>query len=129
MSYQQVKKSVGHSLLQKKQSQMAPRAIDDKDVQTNSQPTKATTFSIPSRAERDAIRKSLFGIQAEQIQTKLTIGEPGDQYEQEADRVAAQVVHQINALPRQSLGTRQTTAFPYAHDGRFVKCKSPKTIG
>jgi hypothetical protein len=39
----------------------------------------------------------LFGTQGEQIQTKLTIGEPGDKYEQEADRVAAQVVHQINA--------------------------------
>ncbi|BAY50002.1 hypothetical protein SAMD00079811_76310 (plasmid) [Scytonema sp. HK-05] len=97
MAYQQVKKSVGHSLLQKKQSQMASRAIDDNDVQTNSQPPLATTFSIPSRAQRDAIRKSLFGIQGEQIQTKLTIGEPGDKYEQEADRVAAQVVHQINA--------------------------------
>jgi hypothetical protein len=97
MTYQQVKKSVGHSLLQKKQSQMAPRGIDDNDVQTNSQPPLATTFSIPSRAQRDAIRKSLFGIQGEQIQTKLTIGAPGDKYEQEADRVAAQVVHQINA--------------------------------
>ncbi|MFB8788164.1 MAG: DUF4157 domain-containing protein [Potamolinea sp.] len=31
------------------------------------------------------------------IQTKLTIGQPGDKYEQEADRVAAQVVNQINA--------------------------------
>ncbi|WP_218080216.1 eCIS core domain-containing protein [Anthocerotibacter panamensis] len=31
------------------------------------------------------------------IQTKLTVGQPGDAYEQEADRVAAQVVSQINA--------------------------------
>jgi hypothetical protein len=31
------------------------------------------------------------------IQAKLTIGAPGDKYEQEADRVAAQVVNQINA--------------------------------
>ncbi|WP_427160120.1 DUF4157 domain-containing protein [Aliinostoc sp. HNIBRCY26] len=31
------------------------------------------------------------------IQTKLTIGEPGDKYEQEADRVAADVVQRINA--------------------------------
>jgi hypothetical protein len=31
------------------------------------------------------------------VQTKLTIGKPGDKYEQEADRVAAQVVNQINA--------------------------------
>ena len=37
------------------------------------------------------------------IQTKLTIGEPGDQYEQEADQVAARVVNQINApVPKQS---------------------------
>lgn len=33
------------------------------------------------------------------IQTKLTIGEPGDKYEQEADKVAAQVVQQINSSP------------------------------
>jgi hypothetical protein len=37
------------------------------------------------------------------IQTKLTIGEPGDQYEQEADQVAARVVNQINAPAPQQL--------------------------
>ncbi|MHC5939142.1 eCIS core domain-containing protein [Nostoc sp.] len=31
------------------------------------------------------------------IQAKLTIGEPGDRYEQEADRVASEVVQRINA--------------------------------
>jgi len=31
------------------------------------------------------------------LQAKLTIGEPGDKYEQEADRVASQVVEQIHA--------------------------------
>ncbi len=37
------------------------------------------------------------------IQAKLTIGESGDKYEQEADRVASQVVEQINApAPAQS---------------------------
>ncbi len=37
------------------------------------------------------------------VQAKLTIGEPGDRYEQEADRVAASVVQQINApVPQQS---------------------------
>jgi hypothetical protein len=30
------------------------------------------------------------------IQAKMTIGEPGDQYEQEADQMASQVVNQIN---------------------------------
>ena len=32
-----------------------------------------------------------------EVQPKLTIGAPGDKYEQEADRVAAQVVQRINA--------------------------------
>ena len=31
------------------------------------------------------------------IQTKLTIGQPGDKYEQEADQVASEVVQQINS--------------------------------
>jgi Domain of unknown function (DUF4157) len=31
------------------------------------------------------------------VQPKLTLGEPGDQYEQEADRVAAEVVQKMNA--------------------------------
>jgi len=34
------------------------------------------------------------------LQPKLTIGQPGDKYEQEADRVARQVVDQINAPPK-----------------------------
>lgn len=39
------------------------------------------------------------------IQAKLTIGEPGDKYEQEADQVAAKVVNQINTpQTQQSLG-------------------------
>ncbi|WP_407887463.1 hypothetical protein [Scytonema sp. NUACC26] len=40
----------------------------------------------------------MFGTQREQIQTKLTIGQPGDKYEQEANLVAAQVVNQIDAF-------------------------------
>jgi hypothetical protein len=37
------------------------------------------------------------GSRPQPIQPKLTIGTPGDKYEQEADRVASQVVRQINA--------------------------------
>ncbi len=40
--------------------------------------------------------------QPEAIQAKLTIGEVGDQYEQEADAVAADVVKKINAPPSPS---------------------------
>ncbi|NEP50137.1 MAG: DUF4157 domain-containing protein [Moorea sp. SIO3C2] len=39
------------------------------------------------------------------VQAKLTIGEAGDKYEQEADRVASEVVRQINA-PVPSLSTQ-----------------------
>jgi hypothetical protein len=40
------------------------------------------------------------------IQTKLTVNPPGDQYEQDADRVASQVVQQMNG-PQSPVGQRQ----------------------
>jgi len=42
------------------------------------------------------------------IQTRLTVNPPGDRYEQEADRVAAQVVRQINAPAPQQPGHGQS---------------------
>jgi hypothetical protein len=46
-------------------------------------------------------QRSLFNFEqqslASPLQAKLTIGQPGDEYEQEADRVASQVVEQIHA--------------------------------
>ncbi|MGB7520270.1 MAG: DUF4157 domain-containing protein, partial [Spirulinaceae cyanobacterium] len=47
---------------------------------------------------------------AQAIQTKLTIGEVGDKYEQEADATAAQVVKQINSPASQ--GSVQREALP-----------------
>ncbi|MBD2112569.1 MULTISPECIES: DUF4157 domain-containing protein [Cyanophyceae] len=48
------------------------------------------------------------------IQAKLTIGQPNDKYEQEADRVASQVVQQINApvspQPSQGQSVQRTEA-------------------
>ncbi|MCP2729015.1 eCIS core domain-containing protein [Limnofasciculus baicalensis] len=44
----------------------------------------------------------------EPIQAKLTVGEPGDKYEQEADAVAAQVVEKINAPQTQEPVQRQS---------------------
>ncbi len=47
------------------------------------------------------------------IQAKLTIGQPGDKYEQEADRVAAQVVQQVNSpQPQQSGGIQRDAVNP-----------------
>ncbi|WP_404786969.1 DUF4157 domain-containing protein [Altericista sp. CCNU0014] len=45
------------------------------------------------------------------IQPKLTIGAPGDKYEREADRVAQQVVHQLNAPqgPKSEQSVRRET--------------------
>ncbi len=75
---------------------------------------KVNISALPSKEKRDAIKRKLFGNLTETnefqcktpesssvvgtgIQAKLTIGAPEDKYEQEADRVAAQVVNQINA--------------------------------
>jgi hypothetical protein len=62
----------------------------------------APTVSRPSMIEninrsmaRNPIPASNVGIVG--VQAKLTIGEPGDQYEQEADKVAAEVVQKMNA--------------------------------
>jgi hypothetical protein len=43
------------------------------------------------------------------VQTKLTVNQPGDKYEQEADKVAAQVVEQINTSKSQPSQFEQTT--------------------
>jgi hypothetical protein len=48
------------------------------------------------RPEFQGISKQLWGNSGELVQAKLTIGAVGDKYEQEADRVAADVVQRIN---------------------------------
>ncbi|KAF3889243.1 MULTISPECIES: hypothetical protein [Nostocales] len=105
MTYQQIQKSA--RLLQKKQPHIALSATEN-SVQTNSPSSKVTTFSVPSQTERDTIRKSFFGTQGEQIQTKLMIGKPGDKYEQEADRAAARVINQIEASRSSQLDQSQS---------------------
>jgi hypothetical protein len=54
------------------------------------------TSGVPMERQRSPLN-SPQQLSALPLQAKLTIGEPGDQYEQEADRVASQVVEQINA--------------------------------
>ncbi|GAA6614514.1 DUF4157 domain-containing protein [Scytonema sp. NUACC26] len=99
MTYQRVQKSIKDSSTQMKQSRMARLTISNEIQAKLVSPPRVMMSSIPIKAQREAIRRSMFGHQAEgvPIQTKLTIGEPGDKYEQEADRVAAEVVNQINA--------------------------------
>ncbi|MGC1247194.1 MAG: DUF4157 domain-containing protein [Spirulinaceae cyanobacterium] len=62
---------------------------------------------------------------AQPIQTKLTIGEVGDKYEQEADATAAQVVKQINS-PGQSGNSVQREALP--EEDEAVQMKPESTI-
>jgi len=57
-------------------------------------------YLAPVRRSKDFANIPLTRTEAEstqQIQAKLTIGAPGDKYEQEADRVASLVVNQIHA--------------------------------
>ena len=53
------------------------------------------------------------------VQTKLTVGAPGDQYEQEADRVASDVVAQINSPQAQRPVQRE--AMPEEEDELQMK--------
>ncbi len=62
----------------------------------NSSNTQQSTPSIQTKTKRAGNFGHNFANLAV-IQPKLTIGEPGDKYEQEADNVAAQVVEQINS--------------------------------
>lgn len=52
------------------------------------------------------------------IQAKLTIGEPGDKYEQEADETARQVVQQIHQPQREKL---QRESLPTVNDDKLQK--------
>lgn len=55
------------------------------------------TVAASSRFEHDFSRIPIHSPGAGAIQTKLAISNPGDQYEQEADRVAGQVMRMIDA--------------------------------
>jgi hypothetical protein len=50
------------------------------------------------------------------IQTKLTIGQPDDKYEQEADHVATQVVERINTPQAQQESALRKSSQTYRHD-------------
>ncbi len=52
---------------------------------------------LPKTEQKSAFPTRGWGSPTSGIQTKLTIGEANDPYEQEADRVASQVVEQINS--------------------------------
>jgi hypothetical protein len=70
-------------------------------------------MSVEQEAQMSALIQRTFrgeGTQAsfEPVQAKLTVGEPGDKYEQEADAVARTVVEKINAPITKSSVQRQS---------------------
>lgn len=70
----------------------ASQIIDNNKTTPSDQ---STTFKFDQFSNRDPV--SSLPLAGSPIQAKLTIGQPGDKYEQEADRVAANVVNQINS--------------------------------
>ncbi|MCB0061849.1 MAG: DUF4157 domain-containing protein [Caldilineaceae bacterium] len=55
----------------------------------------------------------------QQIQAKLTLGQPGDQYEQEADRIAQAVIQQ-ETKPTQADGDRQVVNREYSEEDEMM---------
>ena len=66
-------------------------------------PDWQTRMDLATRAGMNAYNLSVFAPKA-----KLTVGEPGDKYEQEADFLAAIVVDQINSPTQEVAGIGQT---------------------
>ena len=83
------------------------RLIAAQQPQTRSAPAQALFRKISGGSTGSALRPNLpspalfrglsHDLSGAQVQAKLAVSQPGDRYEQEADRVAAQVVRQINA--------------------------------
>jgi len=83
-------------------TQQAKSATSEAEVISQSVVQRMPAFESEVN-DKGAVQRTLFNspqqLSASPIQAKLTIGEPGDKYEQEADRVASQVVGQINVPP------------------------------
>ncbi|MEL7039539.1 MAG: DUF4157 domain-containing protein [Cyanobacteria bacterium J06592_8] len=81
------------------QMKMKPDRIQRQDedqqeeIQMKPEPNRSINPVFKNLVQRDEIQNVTLKIP---FQTKLTIGAPGDPYEQEADRIAQNVVQQIN---------------------------------
>uniref|UniRef100_UPI0039A51D10 eCIS core domain-containing protein n=1 Tax=Nostoc piscinale TaxID=224012 RepID=UPI0039A51D10 len=87
-------------------NQFAPRrfVIEPDQEITNNQTSDLQAKSDKKRnLPNISVFPSSVTLQPSPIQMKLTIGQPGDKYEQEADRLAADVVQQINAPETQQV--------------------------
>ncbi|UBF30543.1 DUF4157 domain-containing protein (plasmid) [Kovacikia minuta CCNUW1] len=80
------------------QAQAEPQQVDYPDLQTQLETASRFGHKLTSISTQPNGNASNFPL----IQPKLTIGAPGDKYEQEADLVAQQVVQQLNT-PKQTV--------------------------
>ncbi|MGP1375277.1 MAG: eCIS core domain-containing protein [Almyronema sp.] len=92
--------------LQAKSLHTRPFDASHATADVNAQLTQAKTTGF------DPSQVSVFPAAMATVQTKLTIGQVGDKYEQEADNVAKQVVGQINSPQAQSGQPVQREAMP-----------------
>lgn len=100
----------GHNLTQMQWAGSAPV--------TSVQPKKRRGQPLPSQPQTEPL-----------LQAKLTIGEPADKYEKEADTVASQVVQQINAPnPQQSTQSQSVQREATADDEELMKKSERGTI-
>ena len=93
------------------QPQLQSRPFDDKSHSVNQ---TADLQNQPEKVPQSGINFGDIAIFAANqtsasnpIQAKLTIGAPGDKYEQEADAVASRVVNQINSPPAKTVQREQ----------------------
>ncbi|MBD2541007.1 DUF4157 domain-containing protein [Coleofasciculus sp. FACHB-SPT36] len=125
MAYERVsKRSSGNSHIHKKDSRWTTPAmpVQAKPVSASPQEQELPSYTpLPANwATNNNLMRSLSGAgvvqrqeelgkeELEPIQAKLTIGQPGDKYEQEADQTSQQVVNQINAPVSQQSSQGET---------------------
>lgn len=94
-----------------------PAAFTSSNLEQRSPETKApTSGKLQTQLEQSSIGHSLgnIAISASQagVQPKLTIGQPGDKYEQEADNVAEQVMSMPAPVQRQENGEEEVQMKP-----------------
>ncbi len=101
---QKVKKQANPPVLQKQAKNQKTQQPSAKytPLQNSLSPISSLSPTDIAQLQRTIGNQALAG-----LQTKLTVGPAGDQYEQEADNVAAQVVNKINAPSTQTIQSKE----------------------
>ncbi|BAZ32203.1 hypothetical protein NIES4074_47050 [Cylindrospermum sp. NIES-4074] len=87
-------------VVQPQTEEVKPPQSQTADLQAKEEKSKEIASGFPDAA---VFTRHVAPPKTPRVQMKLTIGQAGDKYEQEADRMAASVVQQINAPESQSV--------------------------